>query len=108
MKGLELEPERGNRCRKCINHRLEKSAKYAFRNGFDIIATTLSASRWKDLILVNGCGIDAVKDYMGVDFWDIKWHEFISPEQNKKISDEEGFYRQKYCGCFYSIGDNIK
>ena len=36
VEGLELEPERGIRCDKCIKHRLEQTAKYALKEGFDI------------------------------------------------------------------------
>lgn len=61
VKGLELEPERGKRCCKCITHRMSKVAKYAGQNEFDLIATTLSASRWKDFFLVNECGKLAIK-----------------------------------------------
>ncbi len=108
VEGLELEPERGKRCEKCITHRMEKTAKYAQKEGFDLIATTLSASRWKDFFLVNKSGETAVQDILGVDFWAINWRKEVSEESFNKIPNEEKFYRQKYCGCFYSIGDNLK
>ena len=108
VKGLELEPERGVRCQRCINHRLEKVAMYALKNGFDIIGTTLSFSRWKDTVFVNECGDAVTKDIMGVDFWDADWRQGERQLRNEKMIDKEGFYRQKYCGCFYSIGDNLK
>jgi len=108
VRGLELEPERGKRCSRCITHRLEKVARYAFQNDYDIIATTLSGSKWKDPILVGESGEISVKEYIGVDYWSVDWRKHIDPELEKIIGKEESFYRQKYCGCFYSIGDNLK
>ena len=45
IKGLENEPERGERCTKCFDMRFERSALYAHENNFDIFATTLGISR---------------------------------------------------------------
>lgn len=108
IKGHELDPERGTRCHHCIEHRLEKTARYAFQNGFDLIATALSGSRWKDSVMVGDCGNTSVKEYKGVNYWDIDWNKVIDVKLAKKISQEEEFYRQKYCGCFYSIGEHVK
>jgi len=107
VKGLESEPERGRRCQKCTFHRLEKTMEYAKKNGFDLVATTLSFSKWKDMFLVNTCGNAVAKDIEGIDFWAKDWRKDNRNERANTISKEEGFYRQKYCGCFYSIGDNI-
>ncbi|MCV6599119.1 MAG: epoxyqueuosine reductase QueH [Alphaproteobacteria bacterium] len=108
VRGLELQPERGKRCCKCINHRLYKTAKYASKNDFDIISSTLSISKFKDFIIVTNSGKEAVKEFKNVDFWAQNWREIINQEEPNKISREENFYRQRYCGCFYSIGDALK
>ena len=34
-KGMEYEPERGKRCTMCFDMRFERTALYAFENGFD-------------------------------------------------------------------------
>ena len=44
IKGLEDEPERGERCTVCFDMRFERSALFAHENGFDIFATTLGIS----------------------------------------------------------------
>ena len=49
IKGLEDEPERGERCTKCFDMRFERSALFAHENNFSLFATTLGISRWKDL-----------------------------------------------------------
>ena len=44
VKGLELEPEGGNRCKVCIAQRLNKTFEFAKANGYDVVTTTLSIS----------------------------------------------------------------
>ena len=41
IKGLEDEPERGERCTKCFDMRFERSALFAHENNFSLFATTL-------------------------------------------------------------------
>ena len=41
-KGLEKEPERGKRCYKCYQLRLEETAKFAEKEGFSVFCTTLT------------------------------------------------------------------
>ena len=40
-KGMEHEPERGIRCTMCFDMRFERTALYAFENGFDVISSSL-------------------------------------------------------------------
>ena len=44
MKGLEQEPEKGERCTVCYRLRLEQTARYAAEHDFDWFCTTLSIS----------------------------------------------------------------
>ena len=53
-KGMEFCPERGARCTMCFDMRLERTALYAYENGFDSLTTTNATSRWKDEAQVNG------------------------------------------------------
>ena len=39
--GLEHEPERGGRCVRCFEMRLERTARYAVEHGFTVITNTL-------------------------------------------------------------------
>ena len=55
-KGLEKEPERGRRCYKCYELRLEETARYAKEHGFDIFTTTLSISPHKNAAWLNEIG----------------------------------------------------
>ena len=59
VRGLEREPERGERCAACFRFRLERAARFAARRGLPVLATTLASSRWKDLGQVNAAGLSA-------------------------------------------------
>lgn len=103
VKGLENEPERGNRCSVCFSVRLEGTALYAHENGFPLFATSLGISRWKDLEQVNKAGNAAAARYNNVRFWDFNWRKQGGIEKQAEVASREDFYRQDYCGCAYSL-----
>ncbi len=102
-KGLETEPERGLRCKVCFDMRLERAAHYAHNNGYNILGTTNGISRWKDASQVNNALINATKAYPGLDYLDRDWRKHGGMERMSAITKKEGFYRQTYCGCLYSL-----
>ena len=108
IKGLENEPERGERCTKCFDMRFERSALYAHENNFSLFATTLGISRWKDLDQVNNSGLRAADRYSGLNFWDFNWRKEGGSPRMIEISKREEFYQQEYCGCVYSLRDTNK
>ena len=108
IKGLENEPERGERCTKCFDIRFERSALYAHKNNFSLFATTLGISRWKDLDQVNNSGLRAADRYSGLNFWDFNWRKAGGSPRMIEISKREEFYQQEYCGCVYSLRDTNK
>ena len=108
IKGLENEPERGERCTKCFDMRFERSALYAHENNFSLFATTLGISRWKDLDQVNNSGLRAADRYSGLNFWDFNWRKAGGSPRMIEISKREVFYQQEYCGCVYSLRDTNK
>ena len=108
IKGLENEPERGERCTKCFDMRFERSALYAHENNFSLFATTLGISRWKDLNQVNNSGLRAANRYDNLTFWDFNWRKQGGSSRMIEISKREEFYQQEYCGCVYSLRDTNK
>lgn len=100
-KGLEQEPERGERCRKCIAHRLEETFQAAALAGADFVTTTLSISPHKDAPFINETGERLSEQYS------IPW---LYSDFKKKggylrsiaLSEEHHLYRQDFCGCVYS------
>ena len=105
IKGLENEPERGERCTKCFDMRFERTALYAKENGFNLFSSSLGISRWKDLNQINESGTRAAKRYKSLDYWTYNWRKRGGAERMYKIAKEESFYKQEYCGCVYSLRD---
>ncbi|EJX01933.1 protein containing DUF208, partial [gut metagenome] len=62
VKGLEDEPERGRRCTVCYHQRMERTAQWAFENGFEWFCTTLSISPHKDAVRINSIGRELEKN----------------------------------------------
>ena len=104
-KGLEFEPERGERCTKCFDMRFERTALYAAENNFDIITSSLGISRWKNMEQINDCGIRAAKNYDGISYWTYNWRKQGGAARMYEIAKKEEFYKQEYCGCIFSLRD---
>ncbi|MDO4879920.1 MAG: epoxyqueuosine reductase QueH [Capnocytophaga sp.] len=104
-KGMEYEPERGKRCTMCFDMRFERTALYAFENGFDTISSSLGISRWKNFDQINNCGLRAVEPYEGISYWTFNWRKKGGSARMLEISKRERFYMQEYCGCAYSLRD---
>jgi predicted adenine nucleotide alpha hydrolase (AANH) superfamily ATPase len=100
-KGLEEEPERGRRCYKCYELRLEETAKKAEELGFNIFCTTLTLSPHKNANWLNEIGEKLDKKYKPT----YLYSDFKKKEGYKRsivLSKEYDLYRQDYCGCIYS------
>lgn len=104
-KGLEFQPERGSRCTQCFDMRFERTALYAYENGYKTITSSLGISRWKDMDQINRSGIKAASKYDGVIYWTYNWRKDGGSARMYEISKRENFYKQEYCGCIYSLRD---
>jgi len=104
-KGLEYEPERGERCSKCFDMRFERTALYAYENGFNTISSSLGISRWKNMEQINDSGIRAASNFQNINYWTYNWRKGGGSARMYEISKEEKFYKQEYCGCIYSLRD---
>lgn len=104
MCGLENEPERGKRCKRCFYYRLLATAKKAQELGIEYFATTLASSRWKNLEQINAAGEAAEKAVSAaVRFWPQNWRKDGLQERRNALLKEYNFYNQTYCGCEFSI-----
>ncbi len=94
-------PERGERCRFCIDMRLTETFRYAAKNGFDTVATTLTISPYKDARFVHAQGTLLAEEF-GVDYLPADFKKQEGYKKSIRLSREYGLYRQHYCGCVYS------
>ena len=108
ISGLEYEPERGLRCTYCFDMRFEKTALYAYENGYNLFTSSLGISRWKNMDQINDCGMRAALRYDNLCYWTFNWRKKGGSERMIQISKEENFYQQEYCGCVYSLRDTNK
>ena len=108
VKGLEDEPERGERCTVCFDMRFERTALFAHENNFTLFSSTLGISRWKNMNQINSCGLRAAARYENLTYWTYNWRKSGGSQRMIEISKREGFYQQEYCGCVYSLRDTNK
>lgn len=100
-RGLEDLPEGGERCRRCYELRLRKTAEAAKEGGFDAFTTTLSISPYKNAQWLNEIGLDLSRKY-GVPWLCSDFKKKNGYKRSIELSKEFGLYRQDYCGCAFS------
>lgn len=90
----EEDNRRNKRCKRCWDLRLKKTAEYAKENDYSYFSTTLIASHYQNKNQIT----KIAKKYETDDL------KFI---QVRNIEDVEtdGFYKQNYCGCVFSLKD---
>ena len=101
VRGLESEPEGGQRCTVCFRLRLEETARLAKENGFDWFCTTLTVSPHKDADRLNRIGAELGERY-GVPFLPSDFKKREGYKRSIELSKVYGLYRQDYCGCLFS------
>ena len=104
-KGLEKEPERGKRCYKCYEMRLEETAKIAEKLGFNHFATTLTLSPHKNSNWINEIGEELTEKY-NTNYLYSDFKKKNGYKRSIELSKEYNLYRQDYCGCIYSKRGN--
>ena len=100
-KGMEEEPERGIRCYACYKLRLDKSAAFAKKHGFDYFTTTLSISPHKNADWLNEIGEELGEQY-GIMFLHSDFKKKNGYKHSIELSKEYNLYRQNFCGCEFS------
>ena len=109
IRGLEQEPERGNRCLACFQYRLLATARKAQEEGIRWFATTLASSRWKNIEQINAAGNWAAAQAQSanalrpVQFWAQNWRKDGLQQRRNELLKLYSFYNQQYCGCEYSM-----
>lgn len=101
VRGLEAEPEGGDRCTACFRLRLEATARRAAEGGFDFFCTTLSVSPHKDAARLNAIAEELAAAY-GVRALPADFKKREGYKRSLELSKEHGLYRQDYCGCLFS------
>lgn len=101
VKGLEKEPETGERCRICYELRMKEAARKAREGGYDYFSTVLTISPLKNAAWINEIG-EKLEEKYGVSFLHGDFKKKNRYLRSIELSREYGLYRQEYCGCIFS------
>lgn len=101
-KGLENEPEKGDRCTVCFDNRLEVSVKKAKELGDRTFTTSLLISPKKSQEKLQVIGEKLSKQY-DCEFIFKDYRSGNGMQLQGKEVKENNLYRQNYCGCLYGL-----
>ncbi|MRI58016.1 MAG: diacylglucosamine hydrolase like protein [Epsilonproteobacteria bacterium] len=102
VRGLEMKPEKGERCRVCFDKRLKETAKKAKELGIRRYTTTLLVSPLKSQEQLRASG-EAVDRELGTQFVFVDFRSFGGTQLQSKVAKEQKLYRQDYCGCLFGL-----
>lgn len=105
IRGLEKEKEGGKRCEICYKLRLEETAIFASQNNYDAFTTTLTISPHKNAVAINRIGKELQVKY-GIAFLEADFKKNNGFKKSAELSKLYNLYRQKYCGCEFSVRGN--
>ncbi|MBJ8350274.1 epoxyqueuosine reductase QueH [Streptococcus zalophi] len=100
VRGLENEPEGGDRCKVCFDYRLDTTAQKAVELGFDYFGSALTISPHKNSQVINAVGIDVQKLYT-TQYLPSDLKKNNGYRRSVEMCVEYDIYRQCYCGCVY-------
>jgi predicted adenine nucleotide alpha hydrolase (AANH) superfamily ATPase len=93
------------RCEYCYTVRLEKVFEYASQNGYTAVTTTLLISPYqKHEKIIEVC--EKLSQKYGVKFLYKDYRPYF--RHGQQIAKDMGLYRQKFCGCIFSIDEGGK
>ncbi len=95
------EPERGERCRVCISHRLKTTAQCAVVHGITHFTTTLTTSPHKDVDFIHETG-EILANEFGLIYLPETFRARDGFRRSLELCREYNLYRQNYCGCRWS------
>jgi len=101
-KGMEHLAEGGERCFRCYEMRLRKTALQAVKMGMEYFTTTLSISPLKNASKLNEIGLKLADEY-GIKYLISDFKKKEGYKRSIELSRQYEMYRQDYCGCVFSL-----
>lgn len=105
IEGFEHEKEKGARCDICFYHRLNKTFEYAKKIGVKTVSTIMTISPHKSSKKLENIG-KQLSDIFDIDYLPIDFKKQDGFKKTNILANENGLYRQDYCGCEFSIRKN--
>jgi predicted adenine nucleotide alpha hydrolase (AANH) superfamily ATPase len=102
IKGLENEPEKGERCSVCFDYRFEESAKKAKELEYNSFTSTLLMSPKKSLEQLSQAGNSSADKY-NIDFISIDYRKEGGTNEQSLLAKKDKLFKQDYCGCVFAL-----
>ena len=102
VRGLEDEPEKGERCRVCFDNRLSETVRLTKELGEKRWTTTLLISPLKSQNMLQEIGSSLAKE-SGTEFIFRDYRSNGGVQKQSKAVKENRLYRQNYCGCLFAL-----
>lgn len=102
VRGLEEEPEKGDRCVACFDSRLIRTASFAKQKGIGTFTTTLLSSPMKerDILFAQG---EKIARMHNLAFIKIDVRSNGGTQAQAQLAKKDNLYRQTYCGCKFAL-----
>lgn len=104
--GRGNDSERGPRCQLCYRDRLMRTARLAAEKNFDLFGTSLLVSPYKDAAGITALG-RAVAGLYQSEFLAEDFQINDGYQKSQNMAKNLGLYRQKFCGCEYSLSPEL-
>jgi len=95
--------ENSDRCLQCFYYRLDSSIVYAKKHQFLYFASTLQVNLYKNTTFIIQTARELCRNY-NINFLDLPLDSYLSHKNSIELAKKYGIYRQKYCGCEFSLG----
>lgn len=102
VKGRESDPEKGERCRICYRDRLDKTVALARKKKFLYFSTSLLVSPYKDTEAIKKISLFLAEEN-NIKFLNLDFQADNGYRKSQELAKELGIYRQKFCGCEFSL-----
>ena len=102
---FQLVNSRPDRCSECYRLRFQKVAEWGKKNGFQYFTSTLSISPFQNIENIYLVGEQIAREFDMI-FLKRDFRPFYRKSRERSI--EMNLYRQKYCGCIYSLWEGEK
>ncbi len=95
--------KKADHCRYCYFSRMNEAASFAKEQGFEAFTTSLLVSPYQDHeLLKEACERASERHEIPFVYRDFR----VGYRQGQEMAKADGLYRQRYCGCIYSLGES--
>lgn len=92
-----------SRCDMCYDIRIDNTCRYAVEHGYEAVSSSLLVSPYQNHERIKSVFERKSRDY-GIKFLYLDWRDNF--REGQKMARDIGLYRQKYCGCIFSLEES--